>query len=106
VLPAEHLLDLRRLDLRLERVQRALQIGRHVLARLGPLEEHTKIVELANERIAEIDLFAQAAAPLQQLLSFGLVGPEIWRADALLDVGELLGWVRGVKDSSAGLWRV
>jgi hypothetical protein len=106
VFAAEHFLDLRRFDLGLERFDRAMQVARDILAGLRPLEQDAKVVELPGKRIAEGDLVAQATASLQQLLCFGLVGPEVGRGDALLEVGELVCRIACVKDSSAGLWRV
>jgi hypothetical protein len=106
VLTTQHLLDLGGLDLVLQGVERTLEIGSDVFAALGPFEKNAEIVELSDERVAQLDLFAQAAATLEGLLSFGLVGPEIGSGDALLDRGEFTCGVGGVKDSSGGLWRV
>ena len=36
-------------------------------------------------RVAQVDVFLEAAAPLQGLLRFGLVLPEVRLGDALLD---------------------
>jgi hypothetical protein len=105
VLTAQHFLDFCRFDFFLERIDRSLQVETDVLALLGPLEQHTKIVEFADERIAQIDLFAQTAATLQGLLRFRLVLPEIRSGDARFYRCKLACGVRGVKDSSAGLWR-
>jgi hypothetical protein len=106
VLPAEHLLDLGRFDFGFEGFERALQIGDDVLAALRPFEQHGQIVEFAGQRIAELDFVAQPAAPSENLLCVGLVLPEVGSGDPLFDGGKLAVRIGGVKDNSAGLWRV
>jgi hypothetical protein len=49
VFAAEHFLDLGRLDLALERIERALQLAADILALLRPLEQDAEIVELFSE---------------------------------------------------------
>jgi hypothetical protein len=83
VLPAEHLLGFGGFDFGFERGKRALEIGADILPLLGPLQQHPEIVEPPDERIPEVDFFAQAAAPLQEALRVRLVLPELWRGDAL-----------------------
>jgi hypothetical protein len=87
VLAAEHLLDLGRLDFLLERFDRSLEIAGDVLALLRPFEQDSKIVEFADQRVAQIELLAQTAAPLERLLRLDLVLPEVGRSDTLLDNG-------------------
>jgi hypothetical protein len=105
VLAAQHLLDLGSFHFGVERVERSLQIGGDVLARLGPLEQHAEIVELAAERIAQLDFVAETAAPPQRLLRVGRVLPEIGGGYTRFDRRKLAVRVGGVKDSSASLWR-
>ena len=106
VLAAEHLLDLGGLDFAL-RARRARAADRaDVLALPGPFEQHAEVVELAGQRVAQLDFVGQPAAALQRLLRLGLVLPEVGRGDAGFELGQLAGGVGGVKDSSAGLWRV
>ena len=101
VLAAEHLLDFGGLDLRLERVERALQVGGHVLALLRPFEQHADVVDLLGEAVAELDVFGEPALALQRLLRVGLVVPEVRRGDLQFELRQLSGIVRLVKDSSA-----
>ena len=51
-----------------EIVEPAGQIVGDRLPRLGPFDEHGEIVGAAPERLAEIAILFEAAAPLQQLL--------------------------------------
>jgi hypothetical protein len=81
VLAAEHLLGLRRVDLRLERVDRLLEIGADVFAALRPFEQHAEIVGLFGKAVAQLDVLGEAALPQQRLLRFGLVVPEIGGGD-------------------------
>ena len=78
------------------------EIVGHRLALLGPLGEHGQIVEPALQRFAEIAVFLEPPAALQQLLRGRLVLPEIRGADALFDFLQFVGGSCGVKDSSAG----
>jgi hypothetical protein len=102
VLAAEHLLGLAGVDLRGEVLERAAQVVGHRLAGLGPLDQDGKVVDAPLQSFAEVAIFFEAAAPLEQLLRAGLVFPEIRVSDALFDPGELVGGSGGVKDSSAG----
>jgi hypothetical protein len=106
VLTPEHLLDLGGFHFGFEGFERPLQISDYVLARLGPLEEHAQIVELAGQRVAQLEFFTETAASPEGFLRFGLVLPEIGSGNAFFYRGELAARVGRVKDSSAGLWRV
>jgi hypothetical protein len=86
VLAAEHLLGFNGLDLVIERVERALEIGFDVLARLCPFEQHAKIVDLLAQAVALLEVFRQTALPQQRLLRRGLVVPEIWSGDLLFEL--------------------
>jgi hypothetical protein len=105
VLAAEHLLDFCRFHFGLQRLDRALQVVGDILAALGPLEQDAQIVELSDQRIAQVDLLAQPAAALQGLLGLGLIRPEVRCGDALFYRRQFAGRISSVKDSSAGLWR-
>jgi hypothetical protein len=101
VLPAEHLLDLARLDLAGERVERRSQLRLDRLALLRPLDQDAEVVGAFAQRRAQLAILLEPAPPLQQLLRGRLVLPEIRRGDPRLDLRQLLLGPRGVKDSSA-----
>jgi hypothetical protein len=101
VLPAEHLLDLTGFDLDVERVERLLEVGHHVLAGLRPLDQDREVVDAPGQRIAEIDVFADPLAPPQRGLGVGLVVPEVGRGNPRLEPAQFLVESSGVKDSSA-----
>jgi hypothetical protein len=86
VLAAEHLLGLGRVDLLVERVKGAGQVGQHVFPAARPLEQHADVVGLRGQAGAELDVFGQPALPLQRLLRVGLVVPEVGRRDLLLEL--------------------
>jgi hypothetical protein len=81
VLAAEHLLGFRGVDLRFERIDRPLEVRADILAALRPFEQHAEVVGLLRQAVAELAVLRQAALPLQGLLRFGLVVPEIRRGD-------------------------
>jgi hypothetical protein len=101
VLAAQHLLDLGLVDLRLERIERALEIGGDVFALPRPFEQDAEVFDLGREGVAQLEVFAQAPTTLQRLLGVGLVFPEVRRADPLFDLRDLVSDASGVKDSSA-----
>jgi hypothetical protein len=102
VLAAEHLLDLGRLHLRLQLVEPARELVVHGFALLEPLEDDAEVVGGLVELAREVDVLLEAAAPLQDLLRFGLVLPEVGGRDLVLEPGQLLGGTCGLKDNSAG----
>ena len=104
MLAAEHLLDLGGLDLGVELVEAALQVGDHVLAGAGPFDQHAEVGDAAAERVAQLRVLAQAAAALQGALRLLLVLPEVRRRDARFEGCDLAGVGGPVKDSSAGRW--
>jgi hypothetical protein len=104
VLATEHLLHLGAFDLRVERIERALQLGDNVLARFRPLEEDTEILDLARQRVTQLEVVGQAASPLQRLLSVRLILPEIGCSNAGFELGQFVGGMCSVKDSSADRW--
>ena len=81
MLAREHFLDLGRLDLRLDPVERARQVAGHVLAVLRPLDEDAGVVDPLGERVAQLDVVGEPALALQRLLRDGLIVPEIRRGD-------------------------
>jgi hypothetical protein len=101
VLAREHLPALGRVDLLLEVLETALKVGADVLAGLCPLEQHAEIVTPALERLQQVELDLDAAAPLHDLLRLCLVAPEAGRAYVLFDVGKLLVEAGSFKDASA-----
>ena len=102
VLAAEHLLDLGGLDLGLEFVEAALQVGGHVLAGVGPLDAARRDRRRRRpSESRELDVLAQAALPLQRPLRLGLVVPEVGRGDPGFERGDFSGGRGPVKDSSA-----
>jgi hypothetical protein len=102
VFPAEHLLDFAGLDLGRELVERAAEIVGNRLSRFSPFDEHVEVVEPTPQRVAQIAIFLEPAAALQQLLRAGLILPEVRCGDTFFDFGELGGGTGGVKDGSAG----
>jgi hypothetical protein len=106
VLAAEHLLDLPGLDFLIEGFERLGEVVVDRLARFGPLGEDREVVALPLERQHQVAILLEAATPLQDLLGFGLVFPEIRRGDARLEAGQFVVESCGFKDSSAGRSRV
>jgi hypothetical protein len=101
VLAAEHLVRLRGVDLRLEVVEAAGQIGGDVFTAIGPLDQHAEIVGSALQGSFERLLIFEPSAPLHDLLRFGLVVPETGLARALLYLGKLFVQAGRFKDASA-----
>jgi hypothetical protein len=101
VLAAEHFLDLARLDLLIEGLEGARELGVDGLARVGPLDEDGEVVALLLERQDQIAILLEAAASLLDFLRFGLILPEIGRGGAGFEAGQLFVWSSGFKDSSA-----
>jgi hypothetical protein len=87
VFPAEHLLDLAGLYLLVERIQALREIGVDRLTGIGPLDEHGQIVHALLERHGEVAILLEPPAALQDLLSFGLVFPEVRRGSPRLEAG-------------------
>jgi hypothetical protein len=87
VLAAEHLFDLAGLYFLLERVECLTELGIDRLARFGPFDEHGEILALLLERRHQLVILLQATAPLQDLLRFRRVFPEIGRRGARLEAG-------------------
>jgi hypothetical protein len=105
VLAAEHLLRLAGVDLRGQIVQRATEIVGNRLPRLCPFDEHREVVHTPLQTFVQVAVFLEAAPALQQLLSRGLVLPEVRLGDAFFDFQQFDFGLGGVKDSSAGRWR-
>jgi len=61
-----------------------------------------EIIELALQRLAQLDVLFQATAALQQLLSVRLVLPEVGGGDAFFYPFEFDSGASAVKDGSAG----
>jgi hypothetical protein len=90
----------------IERFERLSEFRVNGLAGLRPLGEHREIVALLLERQHQIAVLLQAAPPLQHLLRFGLIFPEIGGRDARLEARQFIGGASGFKDSSGGRQRV
>jgi hypothetical protein len=101
VLAAEHLLDFARLDLLIEGLEGARELGIDGLARIGPLDEDDEVVALLLERQDQVAILLEATATLLDFLRFGLILPEIGRGGASFEAGQLFVWSSGFKDSSA-----
>jgi hypothetical protein len=86
VLAAEHLPGFDGVDLRFERIERARQVAADVLAAARPFEQDADVVDLLREAVALLEIFGQAALPLEGLLCLGLVVPEIWGGDAAFEL--------------------
>jgi hypothetical protein len=97
---AEHFFDFGRFDGGLELVQTTHEVAGHILALTCPLDEDAKILGAALQRLTRGGVFLDPAPALQDLLGLGLVLPEIGLGDPLLDIGDLLRRVGGVKDTS------
>jgi hypothetical protein len=106
VLAAEHLLDLARLHFFCERIERLRELGVDRLARFGPFDEDGEVVVALLQRPYEIAVLLQTPSALQDLLSFGLIFPEIGRGGARLEAGQFVVRACGFKDNSAGRSRV
>jgi hypothetical protein len=87
VLAAEHLLGFGGIDLRFERIERALEIAGHVLAGARPFEQHPEVIDFLGEAVAQLEVFGETPLPLEGLLRLGLVVPEIRRADLAFELG-------------------
>jgi hypothetical protein len=61
VLAAQHLLGFCGVNLRFERVDRALEIGADVFPALHPLEQHAEIVGLFRKAVAQLDVLGETA---------------------------------------------
>jgi hypothetical protein len=101
VLAAEHLLDLTGLHFLIERFERLSELGVDRLTRVRPFDQHREVVALLPERQHEIAILLDPAAPLQDLLRFGLVLPEIRSGGKRLEARQFLVRSSGFKDSSA-----
>jgi hypothetical protein len=101
VLAAEHLLDLTGLHFLIERFERLPELGVDRLTRVRPFDEHRQVVALLLKRHHQIAILLDPATPLQDLLGFGLVFPEIWSSGTRLEARQLLVGSSGFKDSSA-----
>src|SRR4029079_14017403 len=102
----EHLLGLAGVDFGGELVEPRRQIVGDPLTRLRPLREARQTVCAPTQRIAQRAIPFDRLAPLQYLLRRGLIFPEVGVGDALFYLRELVGSLRGVKDSSADRTRV
>jgi hypothetical protein len=101
VLPAEHLLDFAGLDFLFEAFESRRKLPVHVLAGFSPLEQHRQIVAAAPERRGQIAILLQAAAALENTLSFGLIFPEVRRGGSRFEAGQFVVGAGCFKDNSA-----
>ncbi len=99
MLAAQHLLELRRLDHRLEGGERALELLFDVLPRLQPLQEDEGVVLLPLQASQEVAVGLDPLAALQDLLGRLLVLPEVGPRHLLLEAGELALQLVLLKDS-------
>jgi hypothetical protein len=101
VLAAQHLLGLGGLDLALELVEPARQVGGDVLPSRAPLHEHRQVVGTALERGEQGEIVLDTAAALHDFLRLGLVAPEVCGGCGLLYLCELVIEPCTLKDASA-----
>src|SRR5207342_291318 len=69
-------------------------------------EQHTQVVELLDDGVAQRDLVGQPAPALERLLRLGVILPEVRRGDPRFDRLQFARRIGSVKDSSADPWRV
>jgi hypothetical protein len=101
VFAAQHLLDLARVDQRLETVEGPHEVGLDRFSLLRPLNEHLQVVALPAQRFPKLDIFADALAASEGGLGVRLLVPEIRRGDAGFEPAQFFIQTCGVKDSSA-----
>ena len=101
VLAAEHLLDLAGLDLALQLVEPARELGLDRFALLQPFGKDLEVVGATPQRRDEADVLFEPPPALHHLLRLGLVLPEVGLADARFDAGQFFRGTCGVKDNSA-----
>jgi hypothetical protein len=83
VLAAEHFFDFAGLDLTRKFVECATEIVGDLFPCLRPFHQYVQVVETAFQRVAEIAIFLEPAATLQQFLCARLIFPEVRGGDAL-----------------------
>ena len=105
MLAGQHRFDFGAFDVFFERVESPLQVAADVLALVGPFNQDPDIVQLLDDRVAQLEVVGEATAPLQDLLRLSLVLPEVGSRYPGLELVQFAGCIRRVKDSSAGLWR-
>lgn len=76
MLSAEKLLQLRRFELLLPRVEVRNEIVSDALALLGPLDERRDLFVADVQLVDEIEVGLQSATLARQLLAFGWIGPD------------------------------
>ena len=86
MLAAKHLLGLGGFDLLFERLERAFEVSRDVLAALRPFKQDTEVVNLLGEVVPQLEVFSEAPLTLQCLLGLRLVVPEIRGGDLLFEL--------------------
>jgi hypothetical protein len=98
----EHASELRAADDLVDRLHLALGIGEGVFVALldGELEVLRSVFELLSQRLDGVDLLFDARAPSQDLLGFVLVVPEVGCSGLFVELVQLLGKSRDVKDAS------
>ena len=69
-----------------ERIERSRQIRRHVLAGLGPFEEHAQVVDLPGKTVPLLEVLGETTLTLESLLGLGLVVPEIRGGDLAFEL--------------------
>jgi hypothetical protein len=88
-LPREHRPNLGGLNVALERGEALLEIGRHVFALPGPVDEHDEIVCLSPQRRGERLVVLEPAPALLNSLRGGLILPEVWRGGLRVELAQL-----------------
>jgi len=98
---AEHLLDLARLNLALERVEGTCQVRDDVLTGPRPFEQDADVVDAGLEGVAQRRVLADPLTTPEGGLGLGLIVPEVRGGDARLEATQLFVETSFVKDSSA-----
>jgi hypothetical protein len=99
VLAAEHLLGLGRVNGRRQGVERLKKVAAYVLTLPGPLDQDGQVGLAPAEILDGLAILLQTPASLEHPLRLGLVLPEIGGRRPRLEPLQLVGRMKGVKDT-------
>jgi hypothetical protein len=101
-LARQHRADFGSLDVTSVALESSLEVGNDVLALLGPIEQHMKIVRLFAKRLGDGPVVFEPAAALLSFLCVRGVLPEVGRGDRGFDFGQFALKAGFVKAPSEG----